>query len=87
MPWYENALAMATHKSNVFIDLSGWSPKYLPAPLVRAASSYMSHKMLFGSDFPVITPERWLRDFEGLEIADEVRTRILKENAVRVLGL
>jgi hypothetical protein len=47
----------------------------------------MSHKVLFGSDFPVITPERWLRDFEGLEIADEVRTRILKENAVRVLGL
>jgi predicted TIM-barrel fold metal-dependent hydrolase len=87
MPWYENALAMATHKSNVFIDLSGWSPKYLPAPLVRAVGSYMSHKVLFGSDFPVLTPERWLRDFEGLEIPDEARTRILKDNARGVLGL
>jgi predicted TIM-barrel fold metal-dependent hydrolase len=87
MPWYENALAMATHKSNVFIDLSGWSPKYLPAPLVRAVGSYMSHKVLFGSDFPVLTPERWLRDFEGLEIPEEARTRILKDNARGVLGL
>ncbi len=87
MPWYENALAMATHKSNVFIDLSGWSPKYLPAPLVRAAGGYMSHKVLFGSDFPLITPERWLRDFEGLEIPDEARSRILKDNARGVLGL
>ena len=87
MPWYENALAMATHKSNVFIDLSGWSPKYFPAGLLRAANSYLRDKFLFGSDFPVITPERWLRDFEGLEIADDVRPLILKENAVRVLGL
>ena len=87
MPWYENALAMATHKSNVFIDLSGWSPKYLPAPLVRAVGSYLSHKVLFGSDFPLITPERWLRDFEGLDITDEARRRILKDNARGVLGL
>ena len=87
MPWYENALAIATHKSNVFIDLSGWSPKYFPAGLLRAANSYLRDKFLFGSDFPVITPERWLRDFEGLEIADDVRPLILKENAVRVLGL
>ncbi len=87
MPWYENAIAMATHKSNVFIDLSGWSPKYFPSGLLRAASTYLRQKFLFGSDFPVITPERWLRDFEGLEIADEVRPLILKENAARVLRL
>jgi predicted TIM-barrel fold metal-dependent hydrolase len=87
MPWYENAMAMATHKSNVFIDLSGWSPKYFPSGLIRAATSYLRTKFLFGSDFPVITPERWLRDFEGLEIADEVRPLILKDNAAGVLHL
>jgi len=87
MPWYENAMAMATHKSNVFIDLSGWSPKYLPAPLIRAAGSYLSHKVLFGSDFPVITPERWLRDFDALEFPDEARPKIMKENAARWLHL
>jgi predicted TIM-barrel fold metal-dependent hydrolase len=87
MPWYENAMAVATHKSNVYLDLSGWSPKYFPPALLRAANTYLRDKFLFGSDFPVITPERWLRDFEGLEIAEEVRPLILKDNAVRVLRL
>ena len=87
VPWQDEAISMATHKANVFIDLSGWSPKYFPPQLVRAASSYLSHKMLFGSDYPVIDPQRWLRDFEGLELPDEVRERILKRNAVGVLDL
>jgi uncharacterized protein len=43
--------------------------------------------VLFGSDFPVITPDRWLADFAKLEIKDDVRPLILKENAVRMLGL
>jgi predicted TIM-barrel fold metal-dependent hydrolase len=87
VPWQDEAISMATHKANVFIDLSGWSPKYFPPQLVRAAGSYLSHKMLFGSDYPVIDPQRWLRDFEGLELPDEVRDRILKHNAVGVLDL
>lgn len=87
MPWYENAIAMATHEANVYLDLSGWSPKYLPAPLVRAATSYLSHKVLFGSDFPVITPERWLRDFEAVEVSDEIRAKIMKQNAAAFLHL
>jgi predicted TIM-barrel fold metal-dependent hydrolase len=78
---------MATHKANVYIDLSGWSPKYFPPQLVRAAGSYLSHKVLFGSDYPVIDPVRWLRDFETLELSDDVRTRIVKGNAVALLGL
>jgi hypothetical protein len=87
VPWQDEAISIATHKSNVYIDLSGWSPKYFPEQLVRAANSFLRHKVLFGSDFPLITPERWLRDFEGLEIRDEVRPLILKENAIRMLGL
>jgi len=43
--------------------------------------------MLFGSDFPVITPDRWLKDFESIAIKDEVRPMILKDNAVRLFGL
>ncbi len=43
--------------------------------------------MLFGSDYPVITPDRWLADFEQIDIKPEVRPLILKENAVRLLGL
>lgn len=87
VPWQEEALSVATHKSNVWIDLSGWSPKYFSDGLVRAARSYLNHKVLFGSDFPALTPERWLRDFDALEFSDEVRVLILKENALRLLGL
>ncbi|OZM80297.1 4-hydroxyphenyl-beta-ketoacyl-CoA hydrolase [Pseudonocardia sp. MH-G8] len=87
VPWQDEAISIATHKANVYIDLSGWSPKYFPPQLVRAANSLLKHKVLFGSDFPVITPDRWRADFEKLEIKDEVRPLILKENAVRMLGL
>src|SRR5437867_3231332 len=57
-PWQEEALSVATHKPNVYIDLSGWSPKYFPPILVRYVNSILQDKMLFGSDWPVITPNR-----------------------------
>ena len=87
VPWQDAAIAVAQHKANVYIDLSGWSPKYFPPQLVRAANTQLKNKVLFGSDYPLLTPERWLRDFAQLEIRDEVRPLILKQNAARVLGL
>jgi predicted TIM-barrel fold metal-dependent hydrolase len=86
-PWQDEALAVATHKPNVYIDLSGWSPKYFPPQLVRYANSLLKDKVLFGSDFPLLTPDRWLKDFAQLDIKDGVRPLILKDNAVRALGL
>lgn len=86
-PWQDEALAVATHKPNVHIDLSGWSPKYFPPQLVKYAGSLLKHKVMFGSDFPLISPDRWLKDFADLPLKDEVRPLILKDNAVRVLGL
>jgi predicted TIM-barrel fold metal-dependent hydrolase len=86
-PWQDEALAIAVHKPNVYIDLSGWSPKYFPENLIRYTNTQLKHKMLFGSDFPLITPDRWLADFEKLPIKDEVRRLVLKDNAIRLLGL
>lgn len=86
-PWQDEALAVATHKPGVHIDLSGWSPRYFPPQLVRYANTLLADKVLFGSDFPMITPDRWLADFEALEIRPEVRPKILKHNAARLLGL
>jgi predicted TIM-barrel fold metal-dependent hydrolase len=87
VPWQDEAISIATHKANVFIDLSGWSPKYFPEQLVRAANGLLKHKVLFGSDFPVITPDRWRADFAALDLKDEVRPLILKDNAARLLRL
>lgn len=86
-PWQEVALSVATHKPNVYIDMSGWSPKYFPPILIRYANTMLKHKMLFGSDWPAITPDRWLKDFETIDIRDDVRPLILKENARRLLKL
>jgi uncharacterized protein len=86
-PWQDEALAVATHKPTVYLDLSGWSPKYFSPQLVRYANSLLKDKVLFGTDYPVITPDRWLADFEQLDIKPEVRPLILKENAARLLRL
>jgi hypothetical protein len=87
VPWAASSISIATHKSNVYIDLSGWSPKYFPAELVRAANSFLQDKVLFGTDYPLLTPQRWLRDFETLEFKPAAKAKILKANAVKVLGL
>jgi uncharacterized protein len=86
-PWQDEALAVATHKPNVYIDLSGWSPKYFPANLVQYSNTLLKDRVLFGSDYPAITPDRWLTDFEKLPIKPEVRPMILKGNAIRLLQL
>jgi len=87
VPWVDEQISVATHKAGAWIDLSGWSPKYFPPALVRAMNSYLQDKVLYGSDFPLLTPERWQRDFAALDLKDEVRPKILKDNAVRLLGL
>src|SRR5215471_9314619 len=86
-PWQDVALSICLHKPQVFIDLSGWSPKYFPPTLVQYANTLLKTKVLFGSDYPLLTPDRWLADFAALPIKDEVRPLVLKENAARLLGL
>ena len=86
-PWQEEALSVATHKPQVYIDLSGWSPKYFPPILIQYANTLLKDRILFGSDYPVIAPEKWLAEFEKLPIKPEVRPLILKQNAARLLGL
>ena len=86
-PWQEEALSVATTKPQVYIDLSGWSPKYFPPILVQYANTLLKDKILFGSDYPVITPERWIEEFDKLPIKPEVRPLIMKQNAARLLQL
>lgn len=87
VPWVDAQIAIATHKANVYIDLSGWSPKYFPPQLVHAANRQLKNKVLFGTDFPFIQVDRWRRDFETLDLDPDVLPLIFKDNAMRVLGL
>ena len=86
-PWHEEMIATMQHKANVFNDLSGWSPKYTPESLLREAATRLQDRFLFGSDYPFITPQRWLKDFDTLDyFKPEVCEKILWRNAQKLLA-
>ncbi|MDR2214601.1 MAG: amidohydrolase family protein, partial [Nevskiaceae bacterium] len=62
-------------------------PKYFPPQLIHYANTQLKHKMLFGTDYPLITPERWMKDYDQAGFRPEVREMIFKGNAIRALGL
>ena len=86
-PWIDQQIAVALHKPNVYLDLSGWLPRYIPNQLITEANTRLQDKVLFGSDYPFITPERWLRDWVKLPISDDVRKKILIDNAKKILSI
>ena len=86
-PWQDEAISICLHKPQVYIDLSGWSPKYFSPTLIQYANTLLKEKVMFGSDYPMLTPDRWIADFEKTAFRDEVRPLILKENALRIFGI
>jgi hypothetical protein len=78
---------MALHKTNVYIDISGWSPRRIPAEVVRELRGRLSGQFLWGSDFPFLTPERCLAELDSLDLPSPVLERLLLENASGILGL
>ncbi|MDA0353249.1 MAG: amidohydrolase family protein [Chloroflexi bacterium] len=85
-PWDKEGLAMLRHKPNVYMDLSGWAPAYFDPLVVQYARTIAQDKILYGSDWPVLTPQRWLRDWEKYEFAPEVDIKIMRDNAAKLLG-
>jgi uncharacterized protein len=86
-PWHAELLAIALHKTNVYIDISGWSPRRVPAEVIGELRGRLAGQFLWGSDFPFISPERCLTEFAGLGLPDDVMTQVLHDNAARILRL
>src|SRR6476661_3199321 len=86
-PWHMDLIAMALHKTNVYIDISGWAPRRVPAEVIRELRGRLSGQFLWGSDYPFIAPERCLSELEELDLPDEVMRAVLHDNATRVLRL
>ena len=86
-PWHLELIAMALHKTNIYIELSGWSPRYYPAELVREIGGRLQDRTLFGSDYPFIKPARVLDELDALELKPQAKVKILRENAARLLKL
>lgn len=85
-PWDKEGLAMIRHKPNVYMDLSGWAPAYFDPLVVQYAKTIGQNKILYGSDWPVLTPERWLRDWAAYEVDPAVDIKIMRDNAAQLLG-
>jgi predicted TIM-barrel fold metal-dependent hydrolase len=83
-PWHMDLIAIALHKTNVYIDISGWSPKRMPAEVIRELRGRLSDQFVWGSDFPFFAPERCLAELDELGIASPA---LLRDNAARILGL
>ena len=85
-PWHMELVAMALHKTNVYLDISGWSPRRIPRELIPEISGRLSDRFLWGSDFPFLTPERCLDEITTLGLPEAALDRLLYANAARVLG-
>ena len=86
-PWFMECLAIALHKSNVFIELSGWAPGYLPPEVKREIGRRLNAQTLFGSDYPFLDLDRWFREFGELGLPEDAEEPILRGNAARLLGI
>ncbi|MFI6292481.1 amidohydrolase family protein [Nonomuraea sp. NPDC050790] len=86
-PWHLDNLAACWHKANYYLDLSGWAPRYWPAEVVHYADSVITKRVLFGTDWPVLEPERWAAEFESLDFKPASRQRIMLDNARELFGL
>ena len=87
-PWHLDLIAIALHKTNVYIDISGWSPRRIPAEVIREmCASRLSGQFVWGSDFPFLAPERCLTELSGLGLPPDTLNTVLRDNAERYLGL
>jgi len=86
-PWHMELVAMALHKTNVYIDISGWAPRRIPPELIGELRGRLADQFVWGSDFPFLAPQRCLDELAGLGLPDDVLAKVLHDNAARILRL
>ena len=84
VPWTDEAISMAWKHENVYLAGDAYAPKHWPKAFVHYANSYGSHKVLFGTDWPVIDPERAVAEIDALGMRPESHRRMMRDNALAV---
>jgi len=87
IPWTEEMISMCWKHENVFTAGDAYAPKYWPASFVHYANSYGRHKVMFGTDWPVIDPERAVAEIDELGMRAESKQLLMRDNALRVFDL
>lgn len=86
-PWHLEVLASALHKTNVWVDLSGWRPKYIPEEVKRDCRGRLNDRFVWGSDYPMLDPGRILDEFSAMGLEGQKEQNVLRDNAARLLNL
>lgn len=86
-PWTDEAIAVATKHENLYIDTSAYTCERYPAALVEFMRGHGRHKVLFGSNYPMITPAKALAGLDALALDSETRELFLADNCRRVYRL
>lgn len=86
-PWTDEAIAVATKHENVYIDTSAYTIKRYPEALISYMQGHGARKVLFGSNYPMITPQKALENFDRLGLSDANKALFLSDNAKRVFQL
>lgn len=86
-PWTDEAIAVATKHERVFIDTSAYTVRRYPAALVEYLRTNGQRKVLFGTNYPMITPSKALEGLDALGLDEATRELFLSGNAQRVFGL
>jgi uncharacterized protein len=87
VPWQDEMIAVAQHKPNIWIDLSGWSPRLWAPSLKDAVFGSLQDRVLFGTDYPFITVAKWRKAFSAYDPPAGLEDKVLRANAARLLGL
>jgi len=86
-PWTDEMIAMAWKHPNIHMAGDAYAPKHWPASAVKFADSYGQDKFLFGTDWPVIDPERAVREMDDLGLRPAARRKVMRDNALKLFKL
>ena len=86
-PWIDEMTAVALHKGNVYWEMSGWAPKYLPDGIKRDIKGRLKDKIMFGSDYPSMPYERLFREWDEIGYTVDILEKFYHRNAEEILGL
>ena len=86
-PWTMEMIALATKYKNVYIDTSAYTTKRFPDELVSYMKKHGRRKVMFGTNYPMITPAKCLEGIDEIGLDEEARRLFLYENAQRVYKL
>jgi len=86
-PWTNEMIAVCYKHANVFMAGDAYAPKHWPEEFVHFINSWGQDKCLFGTDWPVVDPERAMKDVDALELRPEPKRKFLRDNALRLFNL